>query len=802
MADKIRGITIQLTGDASGLSSALKSVNKDIKQTQDSLKDTQKLLKFDPGNITLLKQKQQQLNQEIDQTKKKLDELKSHEDDMSSQLKAGKITQEQYDAYQREIVATQEKLKSLKNEHNDFGSVTKQVLENASSKLKSFGDKIGEIGAGLTKKLTVPIMAVGGASLAAFNEVDAAMDTVATKTGASGDALKGMQDVVESVATTVPTDLQTAGDAVGEVNTRFKATGDELNTLSTAFVKFADINKADVTTSVDQASMAMKAYNLTNADTEGFLGQVTKAAQDTGVGVDVLMESLSKNGATMRSMNLDASASITLLSNFSAAGIDDETALKAMSKAAQKYSKDGKDVAEGMKSLVQGVKDGTVSYKDLADTVGTKNALAFQDMAKSGRLSLDNLSTSLSDYSTTVGDTFANTEDPIDKAKETFNQLKITGAELGSTIGSVVAPVLEKLNGFLKSMKEKYDQLSPQQQEMIVKIGLIVAAIGPVLAILGPIISGISAVVGVIGFLFSPIGLIVAAVAGVIAIGALLIAHWDDIKNGAKAVCDWVVEKWNKIKEGIGNAIDGAKKWVSEKWDNIKEKTSDVCNSIKDKVSEKWNNIKDSISNSITAAKEKSAQVLGDMKKSYDEHGGGIKGAMAAYMTGIKDTWGKGMDALNEKSGGKLYELRDKFTSRFNDIKNGVSNAIDRIKGFFNFNWSLPHINLPHFSITGQFNLVPPSIPHIGVDWYDTGGIFNSPSIIGVGEKRPEFVGALDDLRQIVRDETNAKSSVINVGDITVYASPDHDEKKIADDVLDELQNRVDQKRMAFGGNL
>jgi TP901 family phage tail tape measure protein len=780
MADKIRGITIQLTGDASGLATALKSVNKDIKNTQDNLKDTQKLLKFDPGNVTLLKQKQQQLNQAIDQTKNKLEELKSHQGDMSAQLKSGKITQEVYDAYQREIIDTKEKLKSLKNEHNSFGSVTKQVLEEAASKLKYYGQKISEIGADFTKYLTVPITAVGGASIAAFNEVDAAMDTVATKTGASGDALKGMQDVVESVATTVPTDLQTAGDAVGEVNTRFKATGDELNSLSTTFVKFADINKTDVTTSVDQASMAMKAYNLTNADTEGFLGQVTKAAQDTGVTVDVLMDSLSKNGATMRSMNLDASASITLLSNFSEAGIDDETALKAMSKAAQKYSKDGQDVSEGMKNLVQGVKDGTISYQDLADTVGTKNALAFQDMAKSGRLSLDNLGTSLNDYSTKVSDTFSNTEDPIDKAKETFNQLKLTGAELGATIGTVVAPMLEKATEFLKKLKEKYDQLSPQQQEMIVKIALIAAAIGPVLAILGPIISGIGAVIGAVGMLFSPIGLIVAAIGGVIAIGVLLWKNWDTIK-----------EKMNQLKENL-----------QQKWDDIKNGIHDKVESIKDNVKDKFDSIKNTIQDKIQNAKDKTSQILGDMKKSYDDNGGGIKGIMAGYMTGMKDTWGAGMDKLNDLSGGRLGDIKKKFTDKFDEIKQNVSNSIEKIKGFFNFDWHLPNIKLPHFGISGSFSLNPPSIPHLSVDWYDKGGIFNSPSIIGVGEKRPEFVGALDDLRRIVRDETNANSSVINVGDITVYASPNHDEKKIADDVLDELQNRVDQKRMAFGGNL
>ena len=91
------------------------------------------------------------------------------------------------------------------------------------------------------------------------------------------------------------------------------------------------------------------------------------------------------------------------------------------------------------------------------------------------------------------------------------------------------------------------------------------------------------------------------------------------------------------------------------------------------------------------------------------------------------------------------------------NIKNTVSNVIDAIKGFFtNLHLpeiKIPHINLPHFNISGSFSLVPPSIPSIGVNWYDQGGVFTRPSVIGIGEKRPEFVGALDDLKSIVRSE-------------------------------------------------
>ena len=92
------------------------------------------------------------------------------------------------------------------------------------------------------------------------------------------------------------------------------------------------------------------------------------------------------------------------------------------------------------------------------------------------------------------------------------------------------------------------------------------------------------------------------------------------------------------------------------------------------------------------------------------------------------------------------------MSDRINTAKEVVGKAIEKIKGFFNFEWKLPKLKMPHFSMTGEFSLFPPSVPKFSIDWYDKGGIFNSPQVIGVGEKRPEFVGALDDLKSLMRE--------------------------------------------------
>ena len=121
-------------------------------------------------------------------------------------------------------------------------------LQQAGQKMKDVGDKITGVGTSLSTHVTAPIAAVGAASLAAFKEVDEGADIVTQKTGASGKALKEMQDAANDIATSIPTDFATAGSAIGEVNTRFGLTGDKLKKLSQQFVEFASLNDTDVST--------------------------------------------------------------------------------------------------------------------------------------------------------------------------------------------------------------------------------------------------------------------------------------------------------------------------------------------------------------------------------------------------------------------------------------------------------------------------------------------------------------------------------------------------------------------------
>ena len=141
----IRGLTIEIGGDTTGLQNSLKNVNSQIKTTQAQLKDINNLLKLDPTNVELLQQKQKALADEIESTKEKLETLKTAEQQAQQQFAEGKISQEQYDALKREIIATEESLKSLENEAKNAPTQMQQSLDGLNAKINTTQTELKEI---------------------------------------------------------------------------------------------------------------------------------------------------------------------------------------------------------------------------------------------------------------------------------------------------------------------------------------------------------------------------------------------------------------------------------------------------------------------------------------------------------------------------------------------------------------------------------------------------------------------------------------------------------------------------------
>ena len=200
---------------------------------------------------------------------------------------------------------------------------------------------------------------------------------------------------------------------------------------------------------------------------------------------------------------------------------------------------------------------------------------------------------------------------------------------------------------------------------------------------------------------------------------------WDAISNTFSKLGSWFGDRWNESKDALAEANT----WLGEKFQSGRDKVNSAFEKVGSWFGDRWNDIKDGVKEADTWFGEKFESAKEKTQNPFQKIG-----------SWFGDRWKDMQDALKE--------IPNWFKNLFNDAmenaKSIVKSGIDALRGFFDFDWSLPRIKLPHFNISGSFSLNPPRIPSFSVDWYARGGVFNSPSIIGVGEAGQEAVMPLE----------------------------------------------------------
>lgn len=611
-AKTLKGITVEINGKTTGLANALKDVTKTSTALSSNLKEINKALKLDPGNTELLNEKQRILSESVAAARKELETLEGVQKQVSDQYANGDIDRGAWLEYQNKLQKAKQHLEDLEKAQKDFGTAAAQTIKEAGAKIEEYGGKVSKVGETLTKNVTTPLTAAAAAGVAAFSAVDEGVDTIVTATGASGEALDGLVASYETIATSIPEELGDVASAVGEVNTRFHTTGEELEGQTTLFLQFAKITGGDVVSSVDSADKVLKTFGKTSDDASGLLGMVAKAAQDTGINAQGLMDDVLANSATFKELNFSLEESVNFMALLDENGVESGVALAGLKKAVVNLTDAGMSESEALQTVIDKIKNAGSETEALTiaqETFGTKGAAEMATAIREGRLSLDDLSASMADYSTVVTDTYNNTMDGVDGATTAANAAKIAMSTLGETISDMLAPIFQHLTQLLIDAKARFDTLDDGQKQAIVTIGLIVAAIGPALVIIGKVITavgtittGVGSLVGFVGgtvvplitstvmpalsglwalMLANPISIVIAAIAAIVAAFALLwnkcegfrnfwLNLFSSVKSTVVDAKNNVLSTFDGIKNGISSRIEGAKNSVHNAIENIK----------------------------------------------------------------------------------------------------------------------------------------------------------------------------------------------------------------------------------------
>lgn len=693
MAGNIKGITIEFSGDTTKLDRSIRDAEKETAKIDNELKKVNKALKFNPGNIDLLRQKQTLLNQKIQETTTKLQSLKQKQAELDA--KGVDKNSEEYRKLQREIISTESQLKTFKGQLKAIGNVN---LRAASVQLKELGAKATAAG-----------NAMRGVSMAA-GVVAASISALAIKSGKWADELNTLSKQYHINTK----DLQLYGAAAELVDT-------DVTTIAKTHVKLTRSMKSALDGSEKQTEAFQKlGVEITNSD-----GTLRDA--DT-----VWQETISALGKMTNETDRDA------------------LALQLMGNAA--------------KNLNPLIEDGGETYKNVADTMKKYN--------------LDFV-----------------TQETLDKANQFNDELDTIKAVaaiafqgLGAELSGVLVPALQKVVDWAGKFAEFISGIDPQILAVTLGISALVAAISPALLLFGALAGALGAIAGVLAGISAPMVAVAAGIAALVAVIGTAVAKSEPFRNA-------MMELGANLAKVFLPVIKEAVSVFKQLFGIIASTVTEVANELAP------------VMVALTPIITKVAQVIAAVLRVKLQLIINVAKTLASVIKTLAKTFASAFLAIATTATNLYTKIKSTFSKVRNAIvgpleraKDAAKNIINKIKGFFsNVHIPAPHIPLPHFKINPSGwkigDLLKGKIPSLSVNWYAKGGIFNSPTVAGIGEAGPEAVIPLDTLWK----KLDAIAAATGGNTFNIYGGSGTDAKAIAREVENILIQQQKQRLKAWG---
>ena len=442
-------------------------------------------------------------------------------------------------------------------------SKLKNALSSASSKLSSFGSKMQSVGKSLSTRLTLPLVAAGGAATKMAFDFDKSMTSIQALVGVTAEKVSEMGEAAKKMAVDTGKSSKEAAEALFFI-TSAGLRGKEAMDVLEMSLKAAAVGLGETKTIADLSTSAMNAYGseslsasdatdiLTAAVREGKLeasalagamGGVIPLASNMGVSFDQVgaaMAAMSKTGTDAATGATQLTAILASLKKPSAQAVDALDAMGLSTEGVQQSLRE-KGLLDTLIMLQEGLKqtgqDTTALFPNIRALKGVL------DLTGAGIEDNKKVFDALTDSMGATDKAFEKTAQSASfKMTQGFNAMKESLMEVGQVIMITVAPLIKKLGDFFTSLSEKFKALSPQTKKLIVVLAGIAAALGPVIAIIGTLMTMAPAIGAALSVMMGPIGLIVA---GLTAISVVIYRNWSGIQSSLAKIGNYFIELYN-----------------------------------------------------------------------------------------------------------------------------------------------------------------------------------------------------------------------------------------------------------------
>ena len=727
-AGRIKGVTVEISGDTTKLQTALKGVNTEIRNTQSQLRDVEKLLKLDPGNTELIAQKHKLLGQAVDETKQKLETLKTAQEQANEALKNGTISQEQYDGLQREIIETESQLKRLE-EQADRSSVALQKIAATGEKWQTAGDKIADAGKKLLP-VTGVVTAAGTAAVKTAADFEASMSKVSAVSGATGADLDALSAKAREMGSKTKFSASEAAEAMNYMAMAGWKTEDMLSGIE-GVMNLAAASGEDLAATSDIVTDALTAFGLTAKDSGHFADVLAAASSNANTNVSMMGETFKYCAPIAGSLGFsveDTAEAIGLMAN---AGIKSTQAGTSLRTVMTSLSGDVKICGSAIGEVTVATANADGSMRDLSDILADcraafagltesekasaaeslvgKNAMSgFLALMDAGEGDINKLSGAINDCDG-AAQKMADTMN--DNLEGQFTILKSALEELAISFGQLLIPALRDVVQWLQGFVGFLNSLPEGVKKTIVVIALVAAALGPVLIIVGKVISSIGTTMtiipklaGVIGtvqkafaalhvtMLANPIALIIAAITALVAAFIYLwntneefrkfwISLWEDVKRVA-------VEVWEGISQFMSQAWEAIRQTAVTVWNGMKQTITTVITGIRDTVSRVWNSIKSTVTSVVNALK---SAVGGAFTSMWN----GIRSTVSGIYDTIKSGFAQAVGYVTGLASRAFQWGSDLINGIVNGIRSAIGNVVGAVRDVANTIRSHLHFSVP-----------------------------------------------------------------------------------------------------------